>query len=82
MVKFGLETQEAIDAFEAQFGKNYVPLSGIATDEETSFTSSYPTGGAGMSVFGPTTKRAEGRQSGSNKHPGSGYRTELYTHQG
>ena len=62
MVKFGLETQEAIDAFEAQF-ENYVPLSGIAIDEETSFTSSYPTGGAGMSVFGPTTKRAEGRQS-------------------
>ena len=62
MVKFGLETQEAIDAFEAQF-ENYVPLSGIAIDEETSFTSSYPTGGAGMSVFGPTTKRAEGRQT-------------------
>lgn len=62
MVKFGLESQEAIDAFEAQF-ENYVPLSGIAIDEETSFTSSYPTGGAGFSVFGPSTKRAEGRKS-------------------
>ena len=62
MVKFGLESQETIDAFEAQFD-NYVPLSGIAIDEETSVTSAYPTGGAGMSVYGPTTKRAEGRKS-------------------
>ena len=62
MVKFGLESQETIDAFEAQF-ENYVPLSGIAIDEETSFTSSYPTGGSGFSVFGSSTKRAEGRKS-------------------
>jgi hypothetical protein len=62
MVKFGLETKETIDAFETMF-ENYVPLSGIAIDEETSVTSAYPTGGAGLSVFGPTTKRAEGRQS-------------------
>lgn len=62
MVEFGLESQEAIDAFESQFD-SYVPLSGIAVDEESSATSSYPTGGAGLSVFGPTTKRAEGRKS-------------------
>ena len=62
MVKFGLESQETIDAFEAQF-ENYVPLSGIAIDEESSVTSAYPTGGAGMSIFGPSTKRAEGRKS-------------------
>jgi hypothetical protein len=62
MVEFGLESQEAIDAFESQFD-SYVPLSGIAVDEESSVTSSYPTGGAGLSVFGPTTKRAEGRKS-------------------
>lgn len=62
MVEFGLETKETIDAFETMF-ENYVPLSGIAIDEETSVTSAYPTGGAGLSVFGPTTKRAEGRQS-------------------
>ena len=62
MVKFGLESQETIDAFEAQF-ENYVPLSGIAVDEESSATSSYPTGGAGISVFGATTRRAEGRKS-------------------
>ena len=58
MVKYGLETQETIDAFERQF-QNYVPLSGVATDELTG--TPYPTGGAGMNVFGPTTKRAKGR---------------------
>tara|TARA_A100001515_G_scaffold124763_1_gene109194 strand:- start:7154 stop:15004 length:7851 start_codon:yes stop_codon:yes gene_type:complete len=62
MVNFGLESKETIDAFEAMY-ENYTPLSGIATDEETSFDSSYPTGGAGLSVFGPTTKRAEGRKT-------------------
>lgn len=62
MVKFGLETQEAIDAFESMFS-NYIPLSGLATDEESSVTSSYPTGGAGLSVFGDQTKRAKGRKT-------------------
>ena len=62
MVNFGLESKETIDAFEAMY-ENYTPLSGIATDEETSFDSSYPTGGAGLSVFGPTTKRAKGRKT-------------------
>ena len=62
MVNFGLESKETIDAFEAMY-ENYTPLSGIATDEETSFDSSYPTGGAGLSVFGPITKRAEGRKT-------------------
>jgi len=62
MVKFGLETQEAIDAFESMFS-NYIPLSGLATDEESSVTSAYPTGGAGLSVFGDQTKRAKGRKT-------------------
>ena len=61
-VDFGLEKQETIDAWEAMF-ENYVPLAGIAIDEESGATSSYPTGGAGLSVFGPMTKRAEGRKS-------------------
>lgn len=61
-VEFGLETQETIDAWNAMFD-NYVPLAGIAVDEEASVTSSYPTGGAGISVFGPMTKRAKGRKS-------------------
>lgn len=60
MVKYGLETQETIDAFESMF-QNYVPLAGVATDELTG--SPYPTGGAGMNTFGPATKRAKGRQS-------------------
>ena len=60
MVKRGLETQKTVDAFEAMFS-NYVPLAGLSTDELTG--SPYPTGGAGMNVFGPSTKRAEGRKS-------------------
>ena len=60
MVKFGLETKETVDAFESMF-ENYVPLAGRATDETTG--SQYPTGGAGMIVFGPTTRRATGRKS-------------------
>ena len=45
MVEFGLETQETIDAWNAMFDK-YIPLAGIATDENSEATSSYPTGGA------------------------------------
>jgi len=62
MVKFGLEKQETIDAFEKMFS-NYIPLSGLARDEESSVTSAYPTGGAGLAVFGDQTKRAKGRKS-------------------
>jgi len=62
MVEFGLETAETVDAWESLF-ENYVPLSGIATDEFSSDKTAYPTGGAGMQVRGPMTKRAEGRKS-------------------
>lgn len=62
MVEFGLETQETIDAWDSMFSR-YVPLAGIATDEQSEATSSYPTGGAGLSVFGPSTKRAAGRKT-------------------
>ena len=62
MVDFGLEEKSTIDAFEAMF-QNYVPLGGLALDEQNSDTSLYPTGGAGMSVYGDTTKRARGRKS-------------------
>jgi len=62
MVEFGLEEKSTIDAFEAMF-QNYVPLGGLALDEENADTSLYPTGGAGMSVYGDTTKRARGRKS-------------------
>lgn len=60
MVKYGLETQQTVDAFESMF-QNYVPLAGVAVDELTG--SPYPTGGAGMNTFGPSTRRAKGRQS-------------------
>jgi len=62
MVKYGLETKETIDAFEKMFS-NYVPLSGLARDEDSSVSSPYPTGGAGLSVFGDQTKRAKGRKT-------------------
>jgi len=62
MVKFGLETQETIDAWQALFG-NYVPLAGLATDEMDENNIAYPTGGAGMSVYGSTQKKIKGRKS-------------------
>ena len=62
MVGFGLESEETIQAWNDMFD-SYVPLAGIALDEESSATTSYPTGGAGLSVFGPMTKRAKGRKS-------------------
>ena len=62
MVKFGLESQETVDVLEGLF-KNYVPLGGLATDELDSFSTSYPTGGAGMHVYGSTFKKAEGRKT-------------------
>jgi len=65
MVKFGLESQETIDAFEEMFN-NYVPLGGLSVDEMSADTSLYPTGGAGMSIYGDTTRRARGRKSEAN----------------
>jgi len=65
MVKFGLESQETIDAFEEMFD-NYVPLGGLSVDEMSADTSLYPTGGAGMSIYGDTTRRARGRKSEAN----------------
>lgn len=62
MVDFGLESEETIQAWNDMF-ESYVPLAGIAIDEESSANTSYPTGGAGLSVFGPMTKRAKGRKS-------------------
>ena len=62
MRKYGLESNERIDAFEAMF-ENYVPLGGKAVDDMNVETTSYPTGGAGIAVYGDTTKRAKGRKS-------------------
>jgi len=65
MVEFGLESQETIDAFEQMFS-NYIPLGGLSADEMSADTSLYPTGGAGMNVYGDTTRRAMGRKSEAN----------------
>jgi hypothetical protein len=62
MRKYGLETNERIDAFEGMF-KNYVPLGGVAIDDLNVESTSYPTGGAGITIYGDTTKRAKGRKS-------------------
>lgn len=61
-VENGLESQSTIDALESMFS-NYVPLSGIATDEADAESSYYPTGGGGLAVYGSTTKKARGRQT-------------------
>jgi DNA-binding transcriptional MerR regulator len=64
MVELGLETQETIDAFEEMFS-DYVPLQGQARDEDSVEFSPYPSGGAGFSVSGATTKKAKGRKTES-----------------
>ncbi len=58
--QFGLSTNEEVDEFESQF-ENYVPLAGIAKDEEID-GSAYPTGGAGMAVYRSPVKKAKGRK--------------------
>jgi len=64
MVQSGLETQEIIEVWEGLY-KNYVPLNGLSADEIDGDNSSYPTGGAGMAIYGKTTKVAKGRASKS-----------------
>mgnify|MGYP003143086034 CR=1 FL=1 len=62
MVEMGLETQQRIDSWNELY-ENYVPLQGFAEDELDLNSNSYPTGGAGMSVYGSKTKAAIGRES-------------------
>lgn len=58
--KFGLNTDEEVDGFESQFD-NYIPLAGIAKDEQVD-GSAYPTGGAGLAVYKSPVKKAKGRK--------------------
>ena len=58
----GLEKASTIETWEGMY-KNYVPLSGRAVDEMDDTTNAYPTGGAGMAIYGTTTKAAKGRPS-------------------
>ena len=62
MVSSGLESQKVIDTWESMYD-HYVPLSGLAYDEYSEEEHYYPTGGAGMAVYGKTSKSAKGRQS-------------------
>ena len=62
MRKYGLETDERVDAWEAMF-ENYVPLGGLAIDDLNVESTIFPTGGAGISIYGDTTKKAKGRKS-------------------
>jgi hypothetical protein len=62
MRKYGLETDERIDAWEAMF-ENYVPLGGLSIDDLNVESTLFPTGGAGISIYGDTTKKAKGRKS-------------------
>ena len=62
MFEGGLETKERIDAWKDMYNF-YVPLSGRAYDEMEDSESFYPTGGAGMAIYGSTTKGAKGRPS-------------------
>ena len=57
---FGLNTKEEVDGFESQF-QNYIPLAGIAKDEQID-GSAYPTGGAGLAVYKSPVKKAKGRK--------------------
>jgi len=61
-VKYGLETRETVDAWRSMFDY-YVPLQGLSADEQDSETTSYPTGGAGMAVYGSMSRKAKGRSS-------------------
>jgi len=62
MVEYGLEPQQKIDAWTELYDF-YVPLGGLATDELDENNMTYPTGGAGMAVYGSLIRKAKGRKS-------------------
>ena len=51
LVDSGLATKEEVQAWEDMY-ENYVPLAGLALDEQDENNLRYPTGGAGMAVYG------------------------------
>lgn len=57
-VKFGLESQENVDALKKQY-KNYVPLTGFAEDELND--SYFGSGGSSINVKGKENRSASGR---------------------
>ncbi len=56
MVDGGLETRSIVEEWRNRF-ENYVPLNGLAVDEMDEATTHYPTGGAGMAIYGPRLER-------------------------
>lgn len=62
MADKGLEPLDKLDAWE-QLYTAYVPLQGFAEDELDPGGNAYPTGGAGMAVYGSKVKKAIGRES-------------------
>lgn len=62
MLDYGLETPERIAAWNEMY-ESYVPLQGFAEDEMDPNTNSYPSGGAGMGIFGSKVRAAYGRES-------------------
>ena len=62
MADKGLEPLDKLDAWE-QLYTSYVPLQGFAQDELDPGGNAYPTGGAGMAVYGSKVKKAIGRES-------------------
>jgi hypothetical protein len=62
LVDSGLATKEEVQAWEDMY-ENYVPLAGLAIDEQDENNLRYPTGGAGMAVYGNLIKKAKGRKS-------------------
>ena len=62
MVEGGLEKREVIAEWSKRFDF-YVPLNGLSEDQMDSQTQAYPSGGAGMAIYGPSTRKAKGRAS-------------------
>ena len=62
LIEGGLEKRDAVDSWRQRY-KNYVPLNGLAVDEMNDVSNDYPTGGAGMAIYGPSVRKARGRKS-------------------
>ena len=62
MIDGGLETRAIVDQWRKRY-KYYVPLNGLAVDEMNDLSNDYPTGGSGMSIYGPSVRKAFGRKT-------------------
>ena len=62
MIDGGLETRAIVDQWRKRY-KYYVPLNGLAADEMNDLSNDYPTGGSGMSIYGPSVRKAFGRKT-------------------